>query len=174
MSKNQKNWWERELPKDVLEEFLNRPRMQQLMIDVLTGRWLPSESQRELWTWEDALCAIDKRDDHRPLLELLKTCVPAQVVPHIVDLFDRRQLTLKRGKSRSIPNYDWFSMTTGPESKLRLAKETIALLVEGYRVTLKDALKQTAERQGIPLKVLTNAYRGRRGSSRRKKSAAAQ
>ena len=63
--------------------------------------------------------------DPRRLLELLATCVPLEVFPHLADLFARRALTLKRGQATRRASYSF----DGPEDALRIAKAHVQFLI---------------------------------------------
>jgi hypothetical protein len=170
-------WWEGAVPRYLHNAEL--PATFELLKDPAELLWIkegPLGGQLDadeleddtMLRWANALAAIDQRGNPRWLLKLLAKCVPPDVFPHLVDLFERRELTLKRkGKPRR-PSYDH----NGPEDALRIARDHVQYLIDTDGMSLDDALAAVAKIQGIPLDLLVNAHRGRRGASRRRKSAA--
>lgn len=114
--------------------------------------------------WQLALQEIERRKDLTPLLEVLAACVPAEVMPHLADLFARYQLKFKPGRQRQIPSY----LLSLPEVIIAIGlNQTSALVAQGWDED--DALRQAAKVRLIPYLKLREARLNKRGSARRKK-----
>lgn len=111
--------------------------------------------------WHVALQAIDRDHDPTKLLALLQPLVPADVFPHLADLFDRHLRNHPDGGAPRTPSY-----TLTPE----LARLYFAVLdvKERPRGVSKDAaIAQAAKRHGVRSKTLRLAVDGSHGGYNR-------
>jgi hypothetical protein len=113
--------------------------------------------------WVRALEAVDKRGDKGPLLRMLKSesDLPQRARLYLADLLDRYVLKVPSNRPRT-PAYD----RTLTEMVLLLGVKRARDFVEDGE-SVKDALSKASAECGIPLEILSNAYEGRRGASRR-------
>jgi len=125
------------------------------------GFWLPPEVDEK---WVCAFEAFDKHRDLRPVLALLKDCVPPTVCPYLEDFFKRYELKPKPGRPRT-PSYD----RTPAEGMLLLGIERAREYVE-EKMPASEAIARAARDLRISEQTLATAYAGKRGSSRRMKS----
>jgi hypothetical protein len=112
--------------------------------------------------WYDALLKLDKNQDTGPLVSLLQSGRPSDVVSfHIGDVFTRYDLRKKHGRPR-VPSYD---MSDAERTALRVSDQVRDLAKGGMKV--KDAIAKVAEENKMAETTVANAYAGRRGSTRR-------
>lgn len=155
--------------------------------------WLDIDPNSEPWI--AALEAFDKRDDKGPLIELFRSGPPPQEVCKYLADFLERQLKRKRG-NQATPLYDLSekdqALLAGVyKMKLRaifgraVSKETLERIsklrnipvnqLQEYRglraVSFKEALEKISKLHDIPVNQLEDAYRGRRGTMRRRAKA---
>src|SRR5262245_53268883 len=129
--------------------------------------WLMGDENYEKnYDWYAAIIKADMQKDLTPLIEVLRSCVPTEILPHLVDLSSRNKLQWKHGRdANKTPSYD----RSTPEVMLEIGCEEVRWLVENEGKSVKTAIDEVAEEYGIPDGQLANAYAGKRGATRRKK-----
>lgn len=132
--------------------------------------WLPDDPT--LIRWVAALEAIDRSDDHDPLLALLKEVVPPTAFPHVADLFARKKFRRVGARGRHpVPSYE----RTTAEALLELAEQKVVDLVTQDGVPYDDALARATDEMSLltgrefSSLTLDNYINGKRGSTHRMK-----
>lgn len=120
---------------------------------------------QECAVWLEMSIAVDQNSDFQPLLDLLQSGrqAPAAIMPYVRDLFERRGLIKGvRGDKRRTPLYQ----KSHKEVSLMLACDDVKQLIE-HGMKVDEAITLIAKQSGINPTTLENAYKQRRGSTRR-------
>jgi hypothetical protein len=115
--------------------------------------------------WAQAVYAIDVRGNKKPLIDMLKSNreIPNEARIYLADLIDRYEFKRPNHRPRT-PAYD--------RSRAELYLELGILKIKDRRsegVSVDKAVARVSKELGIPENILTTAYFGKRGSSRRTK-----
>jgi hypothetical protein len=114
--------------------------------------------------WYQALAAIDRRGNKRPLISLLRSgeVPPPSISFYIADLLDRYALKPRKARPRT-PGY----LRTPEQIKLIAAVIEVHKRVHRDSVLLPLALRDVAAESGLSEETLTAAYLGQHGGLRR-------
>jgi hypothetical protein len=120
---------------------------------------LPSEEEKP---WIDALKAAGRRRNG-PLIGLLKSSpMPGSVSWHLADLFDRYNLTKRRGKNKQVPSYE---LSENMNRLLRAGESYRRYRAEGK--SREEALELAARNYGVHPEVLRLLIEGKHAGARR-------
>lgn len=126
------------------------------------GTWLDNNWFTDQWV--DALEEIDKKDDKKSLLALLRSNL--ELTPDarwfLADLLERYDLR-RPNHSPRVPAYD----RSPAESIIFNAKRRVKELVKEKGLKVSEALEKVAIEYSLPTETLALAYNDRRGSTRR-------
>ncbi len=124
--------------------------------------WL--DDARDNAAWYEALVAIDRRGDKKPLIKLLQSgqVPPPSICFYIGDLLDRYALKPRKARPR-VPGYS----RTPEQIKLIAAIIDVHERVHRRGVKLPLALEEVAAESGLSEETLMAAYLGQHGGLRR-------
>ncbi len=142
------------------EFFGNRPISETYMsfgLDAVTVQWI------------EAMWLIDNEKSAEKLVNMLKSNSPLTETARLLlaDLIERHKFTRRPGNQRT-PAYDFDEI----EQQIIVGVLDVKLLRENTRkgeprLSVEEAIEQVCKSSGIPVEILSSAYRGTRGSTKR-------